>query len=260
MEQGRSFDRVAELYDRVRPGYPDAVLDDIAAIAGLSPGDAVLEIGCGTGKATEGSVRRGLAVVGLDPGGAMRRVAAERVSGLGHVELCESTFEAWPLACGAFALVVAAQSFHWLEPEVRFAKTDRSASRRRMADGVRERAGVSRAGRLGCAAAFVSEAFAAVDGARAIRASGRARSYAGALRARAAARARDDAAAARSRSRTPRRATPRSSGLSRRTRSWSRAHASPCWPTSRLPSMPRADTYAVRYATCLTMARTRDAS
>ena len=31
------FDEVAELYDRVRPGYPDDLLDELAAVLPRSP-------------------------------------------------------------------------------------------------------------------------------------------------------------------------------------------------------------------------------
>ena len=34
-----------------------------------------------------------------------------------------STFEAWPIEPGAFALVAAAQAFHWVAPDVRFTKS-----------------------------------------------------------------------------------------------------------------------------------------
>jgi hypothetical protein len=32
-----TFDRAADLYQRARPDYPDALLDDIVAVAGLAP-------------------------------------------------------------------------------------------------------------------------------------------------------------------------------------------------------------------------------
>ncbi|HXR10695.1 MAG TPA: hypothetical protein VN770_00235 [Gaiellaceae bacterium] len=37
-----TFDRVAELYDRARPSYPAALIDDVAAL-----GPRILEIGPG---------------------------------------------------------------------------------------------------------------------------------------------------------------------------------------------------------------------
>lgn len=44
-----TFEEAPELYDRVRPGYPDELFDDLARLVGLRTGSRVLELGCGTG-------------------------------------------------------------------------------------------------------------------------------------------------------------------------------------------------------------------
>ena len=49
---GGVFDEVPELYDRVRPRYPDALFADLVAITGLDATSSVIEVGCGTGQAT----------------------------------------------------------------------------------------------------------------------------------------------------------------------------------------------------------------
>jgi ubiquinone/menaquinone biosynthesis C-methylase UbiE len=54
VEQRETFDAIADLYGRARPGYPDALVDDVVAFAGLKTGDVILEIGCGAGQATAG--------------------------------------------------------------------------------------------------------------------------------------------------------------------------------------------------------------
>ncbi len=46
-----SFDQVAQLYDRARPDYPDALFADILAYAQLPADARILEIGCGSGQA-----------------------------------------------------------------------------------------------------------------------------------------------------------------------------------------------------------------
>jgi len=122
MEQRFVFNEVADIYDRARPGYPQAVFDDVMALAGVSPGDAALEIGCGTGKATEDFARRGLHVVALEPGPEMIGAARRRLSGFANISLVETTFETWPAEPAAFKLVAAAQSWHWVAPQVRFIK------------------------------------------------------------------------------------------------------------------------------------------
>jgi len=53
------FDEAAELYDAVRPGYPDELFDDVAKLTGLGAGAKVVEVGCGTGQAPVGFAERG---------------------------------------------------------------------------------------------------------------------------------------------------------------------------------------------------------
>lgn len=43
---GRVFNAIADEYDRHRPAYPDALIDRACEVAGLAPGDRLLEIGC----------------------------------------------------------------------------------------------------------------------------------------------------------------------------------------------------------------------
>ena len=50
-DRGRVFNEVPELYDRVRPAYPDELFADLVAISGMHRRSQVLEVGCGTGQA-----------------------------------------------------------------------------------------------------------------------------------------------------------------------------------------------------------------
>jgi len=121
-EQRFTFDGVADLYDAVRPDYPTALADEVLAAAQLAPGEALLEIGSGSGKATEIFARRGHPITAIEPGGELIRAAQRRLTGAGDVRFVESTFEAWPAPEAAFGLVFAAQAIHWLSPEIRVEK------------------------------------------------------------------------------------------------------------------------------------------
>jgi SAM-dependent methyltransferase len=121
-EQRFVFDDIAELYDRVRPGYPDALIEDAIVLSGTLSSARLLEIGCGTGQATSAFAARGLRIVGIEPGASLARIARQRFTGTDTVTIVEHTFESWPLEPEAFDLVAVAQAFHWLSPEMRFTK------------------------------------------------------------------------------------------------------------------------------------------
>ncbi|MFB9629433.1 class I SAM-dependent methyltransferase [Nonomuraea helvata] len=103
-----SFGTDAQRYDQARPAYPDAL---VARIVAGSPGPDVLDVGCGTGIAARQFQAAGCAVLGIEPDARMAEFAQAR--GL-HVEV--ATFEAWQPAGCRFDAVVAAQSWHWVDP------------------------------------------------------------------------------------------------------------------------------------------------
>jgi len=105
-----SFGLEADRYDRARPAYPNELLSRV--VTG-SPGPSVLDVGCGTGIASRQFRDAGCDVLGVEPDGRMAAFA--RASGI-RVEV--STFEAWEPAGRSFDSVVAAQSWHWVDPAV----------------------------------------------------------------------------------------------------------------------------------------------
>lgn len=105
--RAESFGADAEQYDRARPTYPAALVDDLV---GEGPVD-VLDVGCGTGKAGRLFAARGCRVLGVEPDERMAAVAR------GHgVPVEVATFEDWAPAGRRFDLVAAGQSWHWVDP------------------------------------------------------------------------------------------------------------------------------------------------
>jgi SAM-dependent methyltransferase len=121
-ERRMVFGEVADVYERVRPGYPAELVQDVLAYGPVCRGDRVLEVGAGTGKATRLFAAHGLRMVCLEPSASMAAVARHHCAGFPDVCFEVATFEDWPLEAGAFRLVVSAQAWHWVLPEVRCPK------------------------------------------------------------------------------------------------------------------------------------------
>jgi ubiquinone/menaquinone biosynthesis C-methylase UbiE len=98
---GRVFNEVPELYDRVRPTYPDELFADLVAITGMDRGSSVLEVGCGTGQATRSLAALGYPVTAIEPGTGMAALARQRLAAFRNIEVENSAFEEWDDGCTA---------------------------------------------------------------------------------------------------------------------------------------------------------------
>jgi SAM-dependent methyltransferase len=116
------FGRVAELYEQARPSYPTQLVEDVLADAQLEPGDRILEVGAGTGKATRLFAHAGFEIVAIEPSEKMSAVARSTCAGFPSVTIVEAEFERWQPPEQRFKLLISAQAWHWIDPEVRYAK------------------------------------------------------------------------------------------------------------------------------------------
>ena len=113
---------MADLYARYRPGYPEAVVEDVAGSLAISAGSRVLEIGCGAGQLSVPLAERGAELLAVELGAALARVARQRLAPFPRAKVEVAAFETWPLPQEPFDAVVCANAFHWLDPDVRFVK------------------------------------------------------------------------------------------------------------------------------------------
>ena len=113
------FGEDVDAYDRTRPVAPDAVFDDIVGMAHLSQGSTVLEIGPGTGQATRMLAQRGLRVLALEIDSRLAARARQNLAAMPNAEVRDTSFEAFDADGLEFDAVLACNSFHWLDPDVR---------------------------------------------------------------------------------------------------------------------------------------------
>ncbi len=113
------FTGLAGIYARCRPGYPAAAIDFIRSECRLGPGSLLVDVGCGTGISTRLFAARGVPVVGIEPNAEMRaRAEAEAPPpGAPAPRYHPGRAEATGLPASIADAVLAAQAFHWFDPE-----------------------------------------------------------------------------------------------------------------------------------------------
>jgi SAM-dependent methyltransferase len=121
-----TFDEDAVLYDEVRPGYPEALYDDIIALSAIPPSGRILEIGCGTGQATVPFARRDYRILAVELGANLAAVARHNLAPYPRAQVWTGAFEAWPLEEGAFDLAISATAFHWVDPGIGYPRLARA--------------------------------------------------------------------------------------------------------------------------------------
>lgn len=117
-----TFEENADLYNEARHGYPEALVEDVLALSGISPGGRILEIGCGPGNATLPYARRGYEITAVELGKHLSALAAQNLSEYPKVQIINTPFEDWPLPEKPFHLVISAEAMHWIPPEIGYPK------------------------------------------------------------------------------------------------------------------------------------------
>src|SRR3989344_5887435 len=120
-----TFNAQAELYNSVRPHYPEELFESLIKITQLPADASLLEIGPGTGQATAPLAKRGYKITAIELGDALADVARRELTNYHNVQVITGSFEGINISAESFDLVFAATSFHWIKPESRFTKSHR---------------------------------------------------------------------------------------------------------------------------------------
>jgi SAM-dependent methyltransferase len=115
-QSARFSGRVGD-YVKVRPSYPEGVLDVLRAECGLAPGRVVCDLGSGTGLFTKLLLESGATVDAVEPNDEMRAAAERMLDETPGFRSVAGRAEATTLPDGSVDLVTAAQAFHWFDVE-----------------------------------------------------------------------------------------------------------------------------------------------
>lgn len=123
LEQRRNwYSPVADVYYNARPRYPERLIDRSIVLAQLSSDASILEVGCGSGNATVAFAQSGFLMTCLEPNQDFYRLAQRHCTSYPNVTVHNTSFEEWELEEKQFNAVLAANAFHWISPEIRYAK------------------------------------------------------------------------------------------------------------------------------------------
>jgi SAM-dependent methyltransferase len=113
VDRARSFTSIADLYDAVRPDYPDFLYDVLADTVGGLDGLQILDLAAGTGLVARVLHGRGASVIATDVEHGMLRTLRRRSP---SVPVAVAAAEALPFVAASFEMVVCATAWHWLDP------------------------------------------------------------------------------------------------------------------------------------------------
>jgi protein-L-isoaspartate O-methyltransferase len=117
-----SFNNVASDYDTYRPSYPNSLIEDTINLTDLSTESSIMEIGCGTGKATILFARHGFMMHCIDPGSNLVDTARRNLKSYKHVSFEVTDFEGWQNKEEPFDIVYSAQAWHWVNLDIGYTK------------------------------------------------------------------------------------------------------------------------------------------
>jgi SAM-dependent methyltransferase len=122
----RRFRSAVPYYERYRLAYPQKLIGRVIALAGLAPGDAVLDLGSGPGLLAVPFALAGMAVTAADPEPAMLEAAgaAARAAGVALSLWQGGSYDLTP-EMGPYRLVAIGRAFHWMDRAATLTMLDR---------------------------------------------------------------------------------------------------------------------------------------
>jgi SAM-dependent methyltransferase len=121
-KESEMFDQTAEYYDRFRPSYPMDIVNNIISRTSINHKSKLLEIGAGSGKATELFAPFKFDIYCVEPGENLVRNGRIKFSEFSNVRFEVARFEDLDLLPQQYDVIFSAQSFHWVPQPIGYEK------------------------------------------------------------------------------------------------------------------------------------------
>ena len=123
MEFRKVFDTVPEQFDRYRPRYSPELFSELIAYAGIGPGKRVLELGPGTGQATEPILNTGCDYNAIELGEHLYAMMVRKYGDYPNFHIVNDDFITHDFGVQKFDMIYSAATIQWIPEEIAFSKT-----------------------------------------------------------------------------------------------------------------------------------------
>ena len=117
-----TFDTVASIYEKVRPGYVDSLYQKIFNFINIDGASNVVEIGIGGAQATLPILQRGCKLTAVECGKHFSELCKEKFKNYPTFSVITSKFEDVNFESDTYDFIFAASAFHWIPEEIGYKK------------------------------------------------------------------------------------------------------------------------------------------
>jgi len=122
MDFRKIFNTIPDEFDKHRPRYCDELFADLIECAQLAPGKAVLEVGPGTGQATEPILKTGCSYLAIELGENFTEFMTNKFGGYDNFSIVNADFETHDFCGEQFDLIYSAAAFQWIPEKIGYPK------------------------------------------------------------------------------------------------------------------------------------------
>ena len=114
------FDTIPEKFDKWRVKYNPALFDHIVKTCDLGPGKTCLEIGPGTGQASDFAIQSGCDYLAIELGEHLSQKMKEKYSSYPNFHIVTADFETYDFGDKKFDLIYSAAAIQWIKEDIAY--------------------------------------------------------------------------------------------------------------------------------------------
>ena len=122
MDFRKTFDKIPENFDKYRPRYCDELFEELIIRCKLNSNKKVLEIGPGTGQATEPVLKTGCDYTAIELGENFTDFMRKRFEAYSNFNIINADFEKHIFENNVYDFVYSAATIQWIPEQIAFSK------------------------------------------------------------------------------------------------------------------------------------------